>query len=110
MGLCSSVDQRSIQGRYNVRIENLDDLTSDDAKAEGIMRKYVGCEAARKGLPGPYIENCPKGCSCLNVRELFFQLWDHLNAKRGYGWRKNPYLSVYEFMRLDMEKVKEAAI
>jgi hypothetical protein len=29
-----------------------------------------------------------------------------LNAKRGYGWKENPYVYVYEFMRLDPEEAQ----
>jgi hypothetical protein len=28
------------------------------------------------------------------------ELWDSLNAKRGYSWERNPCVYVYEFIRL----------
>jgi hypothetical protein len=33
-------------------------------------------------------------------RICFRALWDELNAKRGYPWESNPWVYVYEFMRL----------
>ena len=30
----------------------------------------------------------------------FIQLWNSLNAKRGYSWERNPYVYVYEFMKV----------
>jgi hypothetical protein len=30
----------------------------------------------------------------------FADLWETLNAKRGYYWKSNPYVYVYEFMRV----------
>jgi hypothetical protein len=33
-------------------------------------------------------------------RGLFRSLWDRLNAKCGYSWESNPYVFVYEFMRV----------
>jgi len=40
----------------------------------------------------PYDQATPSMC--------FEALWDSLNAKRGYGWDKNPWVWVIEFRRL----------
>ena len=34
-----------------------------------------------------------------NARHHFAQLWNSINAKRGYGWDKNPWVWVIEFKR-----------
>ena len=34
-------------------------------------------------------------------RQTFMQLWDNLNAKRGYGWETDPCVWVYEFERCE---------
>jgi hypothetical protein len=32
---------------------------------------------------------------------FFAKLWDELNAKRGYGWDKNPWVWVIEFEKVE---------
>lgn len=66
----------------NVRVERLQDITEEDAIAEGI----------RIGIGGePYF-------SC---RDAFVALWNSINTKRGYGWDSNPWVWVYEFERAE---------
>jgi len=84
----------------SVRRERLLDISENDAKAEGVKRKYEGCFAHKKGLSGPCPENCPEGCTCLNHKELFLDLWNSIYAKRGYSWTANPWVWVIEFMRI----------
>ena len=38
-----------------------------------------------------------EGC---NRVEAFIELWDSLNARRGYGWVTNPFVWVIEFKRI----------
>ncbi len=56
-----------------VRVERLQDMSYEDAVAEGIDHIY------------------PQG------RLQFRMLWDSINAKRGYGWDVNPWVWVVEF-------------
>jgi hypothetical protein len=56
----------------NQRIERLNALKDEDAKAEGFS----------------------------SVEE-FKELWDKLNAKRGYGWDVNPWVWVISFKRVE---------
>lgn len=64
-----------------VRIERLQSITDDDAVAEGILPP--GMEVVI-GTP----------------RDGFRNLWDSLNAARGYGWDTNPWVWVVEFNRV----------
>lgn len=66
----------------NVRIERLQDITEEDAVAEGCP---VG--GAAGGCTGP--------CSPLHQYEW---LWDHINEKRA-PWKSNPFVWVVEFKR-----------
>lgn len=38
-----------------------------------------------------------------SYEEQFADLWDSLNAKRGFGWDTNPWVWVYEFERIGAE-------
>lgn len=61
----------------SVRVERVQDISEDDARAEGISN--------------------PLGSLALNI---FPSLWDSINLKRGYGWDTNPWVWVIEFKRL----------
>ena len=64
-----------------VRVERVQEISHDDAVAEGV----------RIGIGGmPYFSNI----------DAYRSVWDDLNAKRGYGWDKNPWVWVIEFERV----------
>lgn len=60
-----------------VRVERVQEITEDDVLAEGITHEFYMTEAARIGE--------------------YRDLWNHLNAKRGYGWDANPWVWVIRF-------------
>jgi hypothetical protein len=64
-----------------VRVERLKDITIEDAQAEGVTPLGVEGDGRR-------------------WRASFRELWDSLNAKRGYGWDKNPWAWVISFKRV----------
>lgn len=64
----------------SIRVERIQDITEADAIAEGI--KYN-----------------PDGNAAYH-RWTFSNLWDSINAKRGYGWDINPWCWVIEFKRV----------
>ncbi len=66
----------------NIRIERLQEISEEDAKAEGIAVGRTG-----RYLPG----------NCDYATWAFHILWDSINAKRGYGWDSNPWVWVIEF-------------
>ena len=65
-----------------VRVEWLQDISEDDAIAEGVDAIPLAA-VPRHGT--------------LSRRVDFMQLWDKLNAKRGYGWDANPWVWVIGF-------------
>ena len=67
-----------------VRVERLQSITEEDAKAEGVqLLSHDGMTIYTK-----------------DYREAFKILWDSINAKRGYGWETNCWVWVIEFRRL----------
>lgn len=67
----------------DVRVERVQAITEDDAKAEGVIY------SAR---PGSELGN--------GYRNRYRELWDELNAKRGHGWDRNPWVWVVKFERI----------
>lgn len=65
----------------DVQVEQVQDINEEDAKAEGVI-----------------INDAVKVSS---YRYWFKELWDDLNAKRGFGWDTNPWVWVYSFERVD---------
>lgn len=60
----------------DVRAERLQDITNKDARAEGLARGTV------------------------YPRMWFEDLWDSINAKRGFGWDVNPFVWVITFKKV----------
>jgi hypothetical protein len=62
----------------DVRVERVQEISEADAVAEG-------CVSSLKMFPdGGWIGEC--------ARSHYRDLWDGLNAKRGYGWAANPWV------------------
>jgi hypothetical protein len=64
----------------NVRVERIKEISNEDILAEGIN------DLGSYGANYDYFAN---------------EIWDSINAKRGYPWRSNPWVWVYEFMRTE---------
>jgi len=61
-----------------VRVERVQEITQSDCISEGI---------------------------CPHLPCYFQKLWDSLNAKRGFGWDKNPWVRVIEFKKIEVPNV-----
>jgi hypothetical protein len=72
----------------NVRVERVQEISETDATEEGFSASYGWCEAS----------NCHEANSF--AWEHFQNLWDSINAKRGFGWDANPWVWVIEFKRV----------
>jgi hypothetical protein len=75
----------------NVRVERLQEITRDGAKAEGVSNIWNWTpdrnpEHHRRGVLNPYVAN-------------YSVLWDQIHAGSliGYGWNANPFVWVIEF-------------
>jgi len=73
-----------------IRAERLQEITSGDCHAEGIVPDMVDTGAAEPW--GEWIEE-------EDYISPFINLWDNLNAKRGYSWNSNPFVWVIECQR-----------
>lgn len=87
-------DSRITLEVVSVRVESLQDISEDDAKAEGIrdLSQPFGTNLGF-GVEEPFSEH---GTS----RQAFRGLWDSINSKRVYGWDVNPWVWVIGFRRL----------
>ena len=66
----------------DIRVERLQEIKATDALKEGV------------GLNKPYIH------ADLKVLADFTELWDSLNAQRGYSWDLNPWVWVISFKEI----------
>lgn len=75
-----------------VKVERVQDISEEDAKAEGVrlMRDGGGTFVGREG-PGRMVTPWP------TAKEAFADLWDSINADRGYGWLANPWVVCVSF-------------
>ena len=67
-----------------VRVERLNSISEEDAKAEGVMHGITF---------GPGIEPPP-------ARDAFEAVWDSINGKAGRRWADNPYIWAITFKRV----------
>ncbi len=77
------------------RVERLQDITVEDVISEGLE---VDNEIRN---PDPSTHEGIKNWNLVWAQHIFRELWDKLNAKRGYGWDSNPWVWVVEFKRLE---------
>ncbi len=101
----------------DVRVERVQDISEEDARAEGLERihveyppspsndfqgdwsvgfkdyKNIGEYAGWGGDAGAF--SCPL--------KSFMSLWNSINESRGFGWEVNPWVWVVEFKVIDEE-------
>ncbi len=71
----------------DIRVERVQDITRSDIRAEGLV--------------------CPEELKSDDVSpnykewylKAFKDLWDSINAKRGYSWKSNPWVWVIQFKK-----------
>lgn len=68
----------------SVRVERVQDISEDDARAEGVTLHGVTRNAD-------------------DYRVAFREVWDSINAKRGFGWGVNPWVFAVGFKVLPGE-------
>ncbi len=85
----------------NVRVERLQDITEDEAKAEGAIDNRGFIHSPEDEYDRIY-----------TAREHFIGIWDRTIKKSDldrYGWEANPYVFVIEFVKIDKpEEIQNA--
>lgn len=76
----------------DVRVERVQDISEEDAEAEGV--EPIEWHEDIGGMPYD-------GTSHYSA---YAELWDSINAKRGFGWDKNPWVWVVGFRRLEKQQ------
>ena len=86
----------------DVRVQRLQDISEQDALAEGVRR--IGAEYISRGSKawddGPNFYAADVEFGSLNAPTAagaYQMLWDCLNADRGYGWDTNPWVVALTF-------------
>jgi len=85
----------------DIRVERLQDISEEDAIAEGIEREGDGFKAYRKihsgrhkGEPHPW-----NSVSNRSARTSYEELWESINGEG--SWDKNPWVWVIEFEKIN---------
>lgn len=78
----------------DVRVERLQDISDEQAEAEGIEGCIPSC-------PGSYDEHGNPECDCMNLtyEQSFQALWESINGRK--SWDANPWVWVVEFKRIE---------
>lgn len=74
----------------DIKPERLQDISEEDAMAEGITSYWA--EPHRDDAPFIGAAKELGADLCFTRRKAFQQLWDSINAKRGHGWDKNDWV------------------
>lgn len=81
-----------------VRIERVQEISEEDAMAEGIRRYTYGEEYGPEHLSHVYgTERLSLGAMNVTASDAFARLWDDINDSRGWAWAVNSPVLVYEW-------------
>lgn len=90
----------------SVKVERLQDISNEDAAAEGVERKSRKIRqidlfgASKDERAAMYLRAC---------RWEFVDLWDGINLARGHGWETNPWVVAIGFKPIlgNIDTIKE---
>ena len=87
----------------NVRVEKLQDISEEDAIAEGIaVSSKVGSDGHYYYKDYNDTTDWPE-VGWMHASTSFQTLWQSINAKK-YPWESNPWVWVYDFERIEKPK------
>lgn len=76
----------------DVRVERIQDISDEDAKAEGV----TPVDPNGEGLASYIVKRTGN-----RHKPAFSMLWDDINEPRGYGWDANPWVWVVTFRKVE---------
>jgi len=104
----------------DIRVERVQDISEEDALAEGVISddEYAYWAGEDNLFPCPRCEGyqvhnafghdygiTEVDCTyCDTQKKRYRIVWDSLNAKRGYPWESNPWVWVISFKRVHNQK------
>jgi hypothetical protein len=89
----------------DVRVQQLQEITEEDAIAEGVepysmtARDIADCQISDCSPQEKELARL-MGPGSFSHKFTYQMLWDELNAKRGFGWEKNPWVWAITFKRV----------
>lgn len=85
----------------DVRLQRLQDISEEDAIAEGVEPLDIGCRIYRDylGHGGDYPGSDYLGFK--NPIDSFRTLWDSIYSDRSFSWDSNPWVWVIEFKKIN---------
>lgn len=89
----------------DVRVERVKDIAKQDVIREGVCNEF--CAACLEESGGDCKPRRDVDLFCGEEDSLvdaFADLWDRLNAERGYSWEVNPWVWVITFERISHEE------
>jgi hypothetical protein len=91
----------------DMRVERVQEITEEDAKAEGIRAVTKDGELFKYCVydMGDH-SSIPWADMPRDAITAFFTLWNTINAARGFGWDSNPWVWVVSFERVEQEESK----
>ena len=81
----------------DVRVQRVQEISDEDVVAEGV-------DIGKQPYPidAPYLRDFD-----IDFEVAFRELWDSINAKRGYGWDTNPLVWALTFKLLELANAKD---
>ena len=84
----------------NVRCERLQDISEEDAIAEGIIKCFVGNPTDFENSKMRVYRSSKLEEGNVFAIDAFKELWQSINAKK-HPWKSNPWVWVYDFEVID---------
>jgi hypothetical protein len=79
----------------DVRVERLREITVEDVMAEGLPADNEIRNT------DPTTHESIRNWNLAYAQHLYYELWDKINSKRGYGWDANPWVWVISFEKIE---------